>query len=123
MNENKKPTDQEMESAKQALEKAKAELQNAEQAWEDDGFIDSLKEKPKKEREKAFNDKLKIGEKIIEIENAQMNLITSKVLKNSKELESATKELGEALQTLTNVTRILDTVSGLLSILTRLLAL
>ena len=123
MNENKKPTDQEIEAAKEKLKKAKQELQKAEQAWEDDGFVDALKEKSQEEKDKALKDKLEVGKKILEIENAQMNLITDRVAENSKELESATKELGDSLETLTNVTRILDAVGALLSIVTRILAL
>ena len=121
MNENAKSNDQEIEEARKKLRAAKEKLQEAEQAWENDGFLEALKKRPRKEREKALNQKLEIGEKILEIENAQIALISGKVAENAKALESATKDVGDALQTLGNVTRILKAITALLSILTKIL--
>ena len=109
--------------AGERLERAKQQLQEAERCWEDHRFVEALKQKPPEEKQRAFDLKVEIGTRILEIENAQIKLVAGKVEKNSKELESAIEGLGEALETLSNVTRILNATGSLLSIVGRVLAL
>jgi DNA repair exonuclease SbcCD ATPase subunit len=123
MNGNVQPSDQELKEAKDKLERAKKQLQEAESCWDNDAFIEALKKKTQEEKEKAVNLKLDIGTKLLMIENAQIALVVSRVKENSQQLESAIKDLGDALQTLTNVTRILNTAGSLLSLIGRILAL
>ena len=59
---------------------------------------------------------------LLKIENAQIALVVSRVKENSKRLESAITDLGDALQTLTDVVRILKAVGALLSIVSKILA-
>ena len=59
---------------------------------------------------------------LLKIENAQIALVVGRVKENSKELESAITDLGDALQTLTDVTRILNAIGALLSMVTKILA-
>ena len=123
MNGKLQPSDQELKEAKDKLEKAKKQLQEAERCWDDDNFIEALKKKTPEEKQKAFDLKLEIGTKLLKIENAQIALVVSRVKENSQQLESAITDLGDALQTLTNVTRILNAIASLLSIVTKILAL
>ena len=122
MNGNVQPSDQELKEAKDKLERAKKILQKAESCWDDDNFIEALKKKKPKEKQKAFDLKLKIGTMLLKIENAQIALVVSRVKENSKRLESAITDLGDALQTLTDVVRILKAVGALLSIVSKILA-
>ena len=105
------------------LSRAKKKLQEAEACWEDDGFIEALKKKTPEEQEEAFRLKLEIERKILMIENAQIASVASRVQESSQELESAMGDLGESLQTLSNVTRILNAAGSVLSIVGRILAL
>jgi len=123
MNGKLQPSDQELKEAKDKLESAKKQLQEAERCWDDDNFIEALKKKTPEEKQKAFDLKLEIGTKLLKIENAQIALVVSRVKENSQQLESAITDLGDALQTLTNVTRILNAIASLLSIVTKILAL
>jgi hypothetical protein len=109
--------------AGEKLENAKQELLKAENCWDDDRFIDALKQRPQEEKQKAFDLKLEIGTKILMIENAQIELVASRVETNSKKLESALAELRDSLQTLSNVTRILAAAGSLLTLLGKILAL
>ena len=123
MNGKPQPPDQELKEASDKLERAKKQLQEAERCWDDDKFIEALKKKKPKEKQKAFDLKLEIGTKLLEIENAQIALVVGRVKKNSQQLESAITDLGDALQTLSNVTRILNAIGSLLSIVSKILVL
>jgi tetratricopeptide (TPR) repeat protein len=123
MNGNVQPSDQELKEAKDKLERAKEQLQKAERCWEDDAFIEALKKKTPEEKQEAFDLKQDIGTKLLLIENAQIALVAGRVKENSQQLESAITDLGDALQTLTNVTRILNAAGSLLSLIGRILAL
>ena len=122
MNGKLQPSDQELKEAKDKLESAKKQLQEAERCWDDDNFIEALKKKTPEEKQKAFDLKLEIGTKLLKIENAQIALVVSRVKENSQQLESAITDLGDALQTLTDVTKILNAIGSLLSIVTKILA-
>jgi len=117
------PSDQELKDASDKLERAKKQLQNAENCWDDSDFIEALKKKTPEEKEKAVQLKLDIGTKLLMIENAQIALVVSRVKENSQQLESAITNLGNALQTLTNATIILNAIGSLLSIVSKILAL
>ncbi len=119
----KKQPKEDLAKASQQLEKAKQQLQEAERCWEDDRFIEALRQKPQEERQKAFDSKLEIGTKILAIENAQIGLVVSQVEKSSKELESAITDLGDSLQTLSNVTRILNATGSLLALVEKVLTI
>jgi DNA repair exonuclease SbcCD ATPase subunit len=123
MNGKLQPSDQELKDASDKLERAKKQLQEAEKCWDDNNFIKALKKKKSKEKQKAFDLKLEIGTKLLEVENAQIALVVGRVKENSQQLESAITDLGHALQTLTDVTRILNAIGSLLSIVTKILAL
>jgi len=123
MNGKVQPSDEELKEAKDKLEKAKKQLQEAERCWDDDNFIKALKKKKPKEKQKAFDLKLEIGANLLKIENAQIALVVGRVKENSQQLESAITNLGDALQTLTNVTRILNAIGSLLAIVSKILAL
>ena len=89
-----------------------------------DGSIPlAIAKKGEKEREETFQLKLDVGTNILAIENAQIDLVTSKVRENANELESAIANLNQALLKLTNASRIVETTGSLLSIITRILAL
>jgi hypothetical protein len=122
MNEKVKLSKNELKDARDKLERAKKQLQKTEECWDDDNFVEALKKRTQEERQKAFDLKLEIGTQLLKIENAQIALIASRVKENSKQLESAMADLGDALQTLTDVTRILRAVGALLSIVSRILA-
>jgi len=122
MNRRAKPSKKELKEAKDKLERAKKKLQKAEECWDDDAFIEALKKETPGEKQKAFDLKLEIGTKLLKIENAQIALVVGRVKENSKQLESAIMDLGDALQTLTNVTRILNAIGSLLSTVSRILA-
>lgn len=117
------PSKEQIAKAGKKLENAKQELLKAENCWDDDRFIDALKQRPKKEKQKAFDLKLEIGSKILMIENAQIELVASRVETNSKKLESAFAELRDSLQTLSDVTRILNATGSLLSLIGKILVL
>jgi hypothetical protein len=123
MNGKLQPSDQELKDASDKLERAKKQLQEAERCWDDDNFIKALKKKTPEEKQKAFDLKLEIGTKLLEIENAQIALVVGRVKENSQPLESAIVDLGDALQTLSNVTRILNAIASLLSLVSKILAL
>lgn len=123
MNGKMQPSDQELKDASDKLERAKKQLQNAENCWDDSDFIEALKKKTPEEKEKAVQLKLDIGTKLLMIENAQIALVVSRVKENSQQLESAITNLGNALQTLTNATIILNAIGSLLSIVSKILAL
>lgn len=123
MQKKRAPSKEQITKASERLRRTKQQLQKAESCWDDDHFIEALKQRPKEERQKAFDSKLEIGSKILMIENAQIELVASQVEKNSKELESAIANLGDSLQTLSNVTRILDATGSLLSLVGKILAL
>jgi hypothetical protein len=123
MNGKLEHSDQELKDASDKLERAKKQLQNAESCWDDNDFIGALKKKTPEEKEKAVQLKLDIGTKLLLMENAQIALVVSRVKENSQQLESAITDLGNALQTLSNVTRILNATGSLLSIVTKILAL
>ena len=123
MNKRVKPSKKELKEARDKLERAKKQLQKAEECWDDDNFIEALKKEMPVEKQKAFDLKLEIGTELLKIENAQIALVVNRVKENSEQLESAITDLGDALQTLTNVTRILNAVGSLLSIISRILAL
>ena len=123
MNERVKPSKKELKEAKDKLERAKKQLRKAEECWDDDNFIEALKKETPVEKQKAFDLKLEIGTELLKIENAQIALVVNRVEENSEQLESAIMDLGDALQTLTNVTRILNAVGSLLSIISRILVL
>jgi hypothetical protein len=123
MNVKVKPSKKELRDAGDKLEKAKKQLQKAEACWDDDNFVEALNKKTQEEKQKAFDLKLEIGTKILKIENAQIALVFSQVKENSRQLESAITDLGDALQRLTNVSRILNAIGTLLSIVTKILAL
>jgi hypothetical protein len=118
-----KPSKKALKEARDKLERAKKQLQKAEECWEDDDFIEALKKKTPEEKQEAFDLKLEIGTKLLLIENAQIALVAGRVKENSQQLESAMKDLGDALQTLTDVTRILNAVGSLLSIVSKILVL
>jgi hypothetical protein len=122
MNGNVQPSDQELNDAKDKLERAKKQLHEAERCWDEDDFIEALKKKKPKEKQKAFDLKLEIGTTLLKIENAQIALVVSRVKENSQQLDSAITDLGDALQTLTDVTRILKAIGALLSIASKILA-
>ena len=117
------PPDEEMEKARDKLARAEEQLQRAERAWGDDGFVEALKAKTPDEKGKAFRLKLEIGTKLLMIENAQIALVASRVEENSQEFESAITDLGDALQTLSNVTRVLNATGSLLSLVGRVVAI
>lgn len=123
MNGKLQPSDQELKDASDKLERAKKQLQEAERCWDNDNFVVALKKKTPEEKQKAFDLKLEIGTKLLKIENAQIALIVGRVKENSQQLESAITDLGDALQTLTDVTRILNAIGSLLSLVTKILAL
>ncbi len=123
MNGKLQPSDQELKDASDKLERAKKQLQEAERCWDEDDFIEALKKKTPKEKQKAFDLKLEIGTMLLKIENAQIALVVSRVKENSQQLESAITDLGGGLQTLTDVTRILNAIGSLLSIVSKILAL
>jgi hypothetical protein len=111
-----------LKDARDKLERAKKQLQEAERCWDNDNFVEALKKKTPEEKQKAFDLKLKIGTMLLKIENAQIALVVGRVKENSKELESAITDLGDAVQTLTDVTRILNAIGALLSIVIKILA-
>ena len=123
MNGNMQPSDKELKDAKDKLEKAKEQLQKAESCWDNDTFIEALKKKTPKEKEKAVDLKLDIGTKLLLIENAQIALVAGRIKENSQQLKSAVTDLGDALQTISNVTKILNAIGSLLSIVSKILAL
>jgi hypothetical protein len=123
MNGKLQPPDQELKDASDKLERAKKQLQEAERCWDNDNFVEALKKKTPEEKQRAFDLKLEIGTKLLKIENAQIALVVSRVKENSQQLESAITDLGDALQTLTDVTRILNAIGSLLSLVTKILAL
>jgi hypothetical protein len=123
MNEKTKQSDEEMKKASEKLIAAKAELQNAENIWNDKDFLKVLETKPSKEILRAFQLKEEIGTKILEIENTQIAAVISKIEENSLALESATADLTNALQTLSDVAKILNTIGSLLSVVGRILTL
>jgi tetratricopeptide (TPR) repeat protein len=123
MNGMVQPSDEELKKAKDKLERAKKQLQEAERCWDDDKFIKALKKKKPKEKQKALDLKLEIGTTLLKIENAQIALVVGRVKENSQQFESAITDLGEALRTLTDVTRILNAIGSLLSLITKILAL
>jgi tetratricopeptide (TPR) repeat protein len=123
MNGMVQPSDEELKKAKDKLERAKKQLQEAERCWDDDKFIKALKKKKPKEKQKALDLKLEIGTTLLRIENAQIALVVGRVKENSQQFESAITDLGEALRTLTDVTRILNAIGSLLSLITKILAL
>jgi hypothetical protein len=123
MNERVKPSKKELKETRDKLGRAKKQLQKAEGCWDDDNFIEALKKETPVEKQKAFDLKLEIGTELLKIENAQIELVVSRVKENSEQFESAITDLGDALQTLTNVTKILNAVGSLLSIVSRILAL
>jgi hypothetical protein len=123
MNGKLQPSDQELKDASDKLERAKKQLQEVERCWDNDNFVEALKKKTPEEKQRAFDLKLEIGTKLLKIENAQIALVVSRVKDNSQQLESAITDLGDALQTLTEVTKILNAIGSLLSIVTKILAL
>ena len=123
MNEEVKHSKKGLEDARDKLERAKKLLQEAQKCWDDGTFIKALKKKTKKEKQKAIDLKLEIGTELLEIENAQIALVVGRVEENSQQLESAMTDLGDALQTLTDVARILNAIGTLLSIASKILAL
>ena len=123
MNGKVNPSKKELKDARDKLERAKKQLQRAEDCWDDDNFVEALKKRAQEEKQKALDLKLEIGTKLLKIENAQIALVLSRVKENSQQLESAITDLGDALQTLTDVTRILNAIGTLLSIVTKILAL
>lgn len=117
------PSKEDIEKAKDRLERAKKQLQNAERCWEDETFVRALQEKTPEEKQKAFDLALDTGTKLLMIQNAQIVLVVSRIKRNSKELESAILGLENSLQSLSNVTRILDATGSLLSLVGKILAL
>ena len=122
MNGNVQPSDRDLNDANDKLERAKKQLQEAERCWDEDNFIEALKKRKPKEKQRAFDLKLEIGTMLLKIENAQIALVVSRVKENSQRLEAAITDLGDALQTLTNVTRILKAIGSLLSMISKILA-
>jgi hypothetical protein len=123
MQKKRSPSKEPIARAIERLRRAKQELQKAEDCWNDDRFIAALKQRPLEEKQKAFDLKLEIGTKILMIENAQIELVASRVEKNSKKLESAIADLKDSLQTLSDVTRILNATGSLLSLIGKILVL
>ncbi len=121
MNGNVPPSDEEMKEAREKLERAKVKLQGAESCWDNDAFIEALKKKGPEEKERAVQLKLNIGTKLLLIENAQIALVVGRVKENSQQLESAITDLGDALQTISDGTRILNATGSLLSIVSKIL--
>ncbi len=108
-------------AAREQLDAAERSLRAAKAAWDDDGFLEALAQKPREEREAAFRQKLEIGEKLLAIQNARFELIVSQVRDNAEELQTAVGEVHESLGRLQNVDRVLTAVSSLLSIVKRVL--
>lgn len=117
MNGKMRPSNRELQEAMDILVRVEKQLQIALRCWDDDKFMEALYKRTPEEKQKAFQLRLEIEAELLMIENSQIESVVSQVKNNSQKLKSAITDLGDALQTISNVTKILNAVGSLLSLI------